>query len=287
MDRIELQERAIGAPALSTVGPAPAIAWTGIDRTGRVHLASGAHLARPDGVTLLDETSRGGPALAADGPLSFLAWTGTDAAGRLVVASSPDGWRNYGKTTAGVESSRQAPALVCGEGWLFLAWTGPDARLNVASSNSAGESFPYQITLDERSDAGPSLAFHGDTLYLLWTGTDLRLNVASTRDHHGLTLGRKVTLDERSRFAPALTSTDRHLLVWTGMDGGLRAFESADVRTFGERRMLGATSLAGPAVSAWRGVPVVAWTAEDGWLNVASLSEAPLPLGAGPVAATP
>ena len=281
MDRIELREYAFGAPALSTIDGVPAIAWTGTDQPSHLNVASGGDLGRLAKVTLFDETSRVGPALAANGSSSFLAWTGTDNPGHLNVASSPDAWSGYAKHTAGVETSRLGPALACGDGWLFLAWTGGDSRLTVAASNDGGGSFPYMMTLDERSGAGPSLAFHDGTLYLLWAGTDLRLNVASTRDLQGLTLGAKVTLDERSRFAPAMTMTDRWLLVWTRMDARLGAMESVDARMFSGLQMLDETAIAGPALAVWQDVPVVAWTGTDRQLTLASLTEAPLPTNAG------
>jgi hypothetical protein len=279
--KIELREHATGGPVLSTIEMAPAIAWTGIDTPNHLNVMYGDLRSNPTKVTLHHETSQVMPGLGAGDGLSFLAWTGTGERHRLNVASSSDRWRNYHKNTSShSEASSLGPAIACGEGWVHLAYVGTDGRLNVVASKDSGKNFAYKATLSERSTAGPVLAFLRGTLYLLWQGTDQRLNLLSTKDFQGMAFKDKVTLDERSRFAPSMTMAKQYQLAWTGTDGRLNTLESKNAREFREKQTYRETSIAGPSVAVWQDVPVIAWAGMAKQLNVASLSDAPVPSGA-------
>jgi hypothetical protein len=160
-------------------------------------------------VTLVGDTSPSlSPAATVFRGRLYLAWTGTD--GQLNVICSTDGVHFNNKVTLS-DTSQVGPTLAAFNGRLYLGWTGLDGHLNVESS-ADGMTFSNKVTLGETSvvTAGnqtqalsPALASFRGRLYIAWTGNNSAPNVESSAD--GMTFSNKVTLNETSAAAPALT----------------------------------------------------------------------------------
>jgi hypothetical protein len=140
----------------------------------------------------------------------------------------------------------------------------------------------HQVTLSETSINGPALSsildnfegIHFNTA-IGWTGTDSlhHLNVISSSDDpaNGVVhFGNKVTLHETSFTRPAIQVTGGGLgftvIAWTGTDPAhtLNVLEVYSTGTVVRKLTLwGETSIAAPALIAWKGGFVLAWTGTD------------------------
>jgi hypothetical protein len=264
-------ESASGGPALASLGPRVAVAWTGTDQ--HLNVATTA-----DGLSLVSkvttaETSDHGPSLCFRSGTLFLAWTGTDS--HLNVVQSTDGGLTWGSKTTLPDTSDASPALACDSSNLYLAWTGTDGQLNVSNSaNGVNWTAPPSLhPMNERSDTGPSLTLSGSVLYLVWTGTDNRLNVVSSSAWP--TFANKVTLSETSDHRAAMVQNGPFYIAWAGRDSDHRlnlqvsnngAFKSDYKATYGD------ASENGLALVLFRQRVYVAWTGTDSHLNLAVLS---------------
>jgi hypothetical protein len=129
---------------------------------------------------------------------------------------------------------------------------------DVAAINSL---YPRKAILGETSSNGPAMTTRANQQVLLgWTGTgNLRLNFMSSAN--GLNYGSKVTLNEISGVAPALTVfQNRFVVAWIGVGNNqLNVMQSSNGITWSSKVTLGDTSLSSPALAVLGNQLVIAW----------------------------
>jgi hypothetical protein len=166
---VELDERSVDAPALTTWGPDTVVAWAGTDtRLNLLYLGrvpGGHHI-------VLEETSRAAPAVCDHQENVVLAWTGTDRHVNVLRAGSG----SLGRPLRLDATTNASPAVCPAGDGVALAWTGSDRHVNVVLLDRAG---PGPSTrLEGTTNYAPALCRFGEGILLGWTGSDGRPNVS-------------------------------------------------------------------------------------------------------------
>ncbi|MGN9845168.1 hypothetical protein ACTMTI_44300 [Nonomuraea sp. H19] len=231
--KVTLEETSEAPPALAFHNGRLFLAWKGDGNDNLNLMFSDDNGATFKGKITFEEFSDRAPTLASHAGRLFLGWRGLDkqlnVAKVTLFANSAGGFGIEGiegKITLD-ETSDMAPALASHSGRLFLAWAGKGNRqLNLSFSGDNGATFQGKRTFDEFTPMYPALASHGGRLFMAWRGSgNENLSVAkvtlfaNTAGGFGIEgIEGKVTLDEKSRWAPSMASHRNMLfLAWIGV----------------------------------------------------------------------
>ena len=225
----------------------------------------------------LTETSNYTPSLASSNGILFLSWTGRD--NKLNFLSSSDNGTAFGNKFTSSETSSQGPALCAlGGTGIGIAWKG-DGNQNLnfalaAGTETAITGLSAKTKLSETSNFAPALAYQNGVLYLAWTGLDGRLNLMSAVNGDA-PFGNKYTSSETSAQAPALCALSNSTLgiSWKGdgnddLNVAFVPISGASISAFTNKVTLSETSKFSPALAVTEGGLFLAWSGENGQLNL-------------------
>ena len=208
-----LTESSFTAPGIAPHDGRLVLAWAGPHKINVLTSYDGHRFF--DKVTL-DEKTVASPALASVGGRLFLAWTGTDSDGHLNLLSSYDGVNWASKVMD--QFSSDGPALA---GTMAISSSpGPDGAIGSSTIATAdGRASPTGYPQRGRHRRAGARLVRRKTLHGMdRTDSNGFLNVIAAAD--GFAFRDKVTLQDVSSAAPALSVDGPLWTAWTGVGTG-------------------------------------------------------------------